>query len=917
MSGVHVDSQSSSYCHSVSVNMPSVLLSNVNRITNKLDELSLFADKLRPDIIALTETWLSDAIPDSFCSLSSYNAVRLDRQTGQQGGGIMFYVRDNLSCRPLSSILNDRGNLEVLFISVRPRLLPRPLTILIFALVYCPPWYDAATKRDLCKYLTDSCDCLSRKYPSAGFFILGDFNNLDTSIFNRYLCFRQLVKQATRGKNILDKIFTNCGIYFSPVSMLAPIGKSDHNCILLTSQGVTRPASGYRTVVRRRIDECALQFIGSDILKVNWYPFYNIEDCQTQANCFYDIVYSIIDKHAPERRVGYKNNDRPWVNDYFKRLVSRRNTAYKSSNRALYKELRNRVNRVGRTLKSQYFLNQVEQMKSSKPKNWWKEIKRLSGALPTSSSLNDNLTLNDQPVDSESLSEVINNFFVSVSDHVRPIESTELTTMRANINVQPLPDSYIVSEYSVYYTLKHLKASKASCDERLHNKVLIELADVLSGPICALINSSIRQGVVPTQWRQARVSPIPKVCPPAAIETDLRPISVTSGISKVAESFICQFFNWHFSDFIDNNQFGSTRNRSTTHALVKFSDFIFSSSDSSSNIIRILLVDFKKAFDVVDHNILSSKFKFYDFPSHVSTWLLSFLQDRSQYCCINNVASNSRLLHAGTPQGTLSGPNLFKLLINDLDLDSWLVKYVDDTTAVSVSDNPLDRSLQSAADRLTDWCTKNKMLANPVKTKEVIVYFGKKFNKDIIPVMMVDGQPIERTDVFKLLGVVFSSNLSWSNHILHILGKVSKRYIIIFELCRIGVNQRDIVMIYCAVIRSVLEYACPVWHSGLTTSQSTDIERVQKRCLRLIYPDHSYREALVISGLERLSDRRDRLTRQLFDEMKNPAHILNTLLPLRQMPNNNIRRVYPYSLPKARTSRYTNCFIPYCIRNRF
>jgi hypothetical protein len=84
---------------------------------------------------------------------------------------------------------------------------------------------------------------------------------------------------------------------------------------------------------------------------------------------------------------------------------------------------------------------------------------------------------------------------------------------------------------------------------------LIELADVLSGPICALINSSIRQGVVPTQWRQARVSPIPKVCPSAAIETDLRPISVTSGISKVAESFICQFFNWHFSDFIDNNQF--------------------------------------------------------------------------------------------------------------------------------------------------------------------------------------------------------------------------------------------------------------------------------------------------------------------------------------------------------------------------
>ena len=165
--------------------------------------------------------------------------------------------------------------------------------------------------------------------------------------------------------------------------------------------------------------------------------------------------------------------------------------------------------------------------------------------------------------------------------------------------------------------------------------------------------------------------------------------------------------------------------------------------------------------------------------------------------------------------------------------------------------------------------------------------------------------------------MVFSSNLSWSSHVLRILGKVSKRYIIIFELCRIGVNQRDIVMIYCAIIRSVLEYACPVWHSGLTTSQSNDIERVQKRCLRLIYPDLSYRESLIISDLERLSDRRERLTRQLFEEMKSAAHILHSLLPLRHIPSNNIRNVYPYSLPKSRTSRYNYCFIPYCIRRRF
>ena len=121
----------------------------------------------------------------------------------------------------------------------------------------------------------------------------------------------------------------------------------------------------------------------------------------------------------------------------------------------------------------------------------------------------------------------------------------------------------------------------------------------------------------------------------------------------------------------------------------------------------------------------------------------------------------------------------------------------------------------------------------------------------------------------------------------------------------------------CAIIRSVLEYAYPVWHGGLTITQSNDIERVQKRCLRMIYPDHSYRETLPISGLERLSDRRERSTRKLFDEIKHPRHILHRLLPIRQLPDNNIRNVYPFILPQARTSRFNNSFICYCIRKRF
>jgi hypothetical protein len=126
------------------------------------------------------------------------------------------------------------------------------------------------------------------------------------------------------------------------------------------------------------------------------------------------------------------------------------------------------------------------------------------------------------------------------------------------------------------------------------------------------------------------------------------------------------------------------------------------------------------------------------------------------------------------------------------------------------------------------------MLLNAQKTKEMVIHFGKKFSKTSIPQLIINNKQIERVDTFKLLGIVISSDLSWGPHVSYMLHKISKRYYIIYQLARIGIPQYDIIEIYCAVIRSVLEYACAVWHAGLTTAQSEDLERVQKRSLRII-----------------------------------------------------------------------------------
>ena len=127
------------------------------------------------------------------------------------------------------------------------------------------------------------------------------------------------------------------------------------------------------------------------------------------------------------------------------------------------------------------------------------------------------------------------------------------------------------------------------------------------------------------------------------------------------------------------------------------------------------------------------------------------------------------------------------------------------------------------------------MILNESKTKEMLIHFGKTKADDKVQPVKLNNVPIERVTSYKLLGVMFQNNLSWDAHVQFILTKVNKRFYCIRSLLHAKVVQSDAIIIYCSVIRSVLEYACPVWHPGLTRKQDKDIERVQKRALKLIF----------------------------------------------------------------------------------
>ncbi len=738
--------------------------------------------------------------------------------------------------------------------------------------------------------------------------------------FSRSLHLKQLVKIATRGENILDKVFTNHDEVFSSPGICPPLGKSDHRCVTLFPKFNSIKPAVRKIVYRRDLNDVVIDRIGYELSHVNWSTLYKADDVQSQADFFYSVVHSILDAHASIKEVILKASDKPWITDHFKSLIDSRNRAHAKGDMVNYIGLRNLVERKRSCLQQVFFSIHVNKLKNNDPAKWWKSIKAIGGIRGKDDPNLDNLTFQGNAVMPDDLPETINNFLASIGKGISPVDGDKLATLRNELDA--VPDEFIVSEYSVFNALVHLKRHKPAGPDLLEASFLIRLEDVLAAPVCSIVNSSIRQGIVPVQWKRSRVVPIPKCSPARRIESDIRPISITPILAKVAESFIASFVEDHFCSLADHNQFGATKNRSTTLALIKFSHELYVASDNSANLIRILFIDFVKAFDRIDHNVLQRKLNEYDFPRHLIAWSLSFLETSDQFVRIGTTNSSVIGITSGCPQGTVSGPNNFKILINDLTFAQSYIKFVDDVSVVSVSVDPNDQALQDSLSNLIKWCDLNSMNINANKTREMVVCFGKNVAVSDVPVLKCGIDVIQRVVSFKLLGIYFNSELTWKDHVEYILKKVAKRIYFIHLLKRSGVNVLDIVTVYCSIIRTSLEYASPVWHPGLTKAESTNIENVQVRCLKIIFPTLSYSEALFITGLKMLSDRRIDASRLIFGAMKNPDNVLNGLLTVYAKCSMNgtiregIRNLYPYELPRSRTARMSKSFVVNCIKMR-
>ncbi|CAB4042537.1 Hypothetical predicted protein [Paramuricea clavata] len=278
-----------------------------------------------------------------------------------------------------------------------------------------------------------------------------------------------------------------------------------------------------------------------------------------------------------------------------------------------------------------------------------------------------------------------------------------------------------------------------------------------------------------------------------------------------------------------------------------------------------------------------------------------------------NFQSDWGINNAGVPQGTKFGPILFIIMINDLELassstDHW--KYVDDVTiSESLKKNEVS-VLQSDLNTIERWTVNNNMKLNGKKCKEMIVSFVRSEND--IPRLLIDGLPLDLVPSFKILGLTMNNKLKWQDNTEALVKKASKRLYIIRVLQRCGPPPNDLLLVYFSMVRSILEYACPVWHTLLPKCLGDKIEKVQKRAFRIIYPKTDYEDALNIAKCKRLVDRRQELCAKTFKKILKPdAHLNHLLPPLREESHElDLRHNSNFTLTKCRTERFKTSFVP-------
>ena len=393
-----------------------------------------------------------------------------------------------------------------------------------------------------------------------------------------------------------------------------------------------------------------------------------------------------------------------------------------------------------------------------------------------------------------------------------------------------------VTNNELLATVSQLANKKSQDHDDLDMSTVKVIVPHAMSPLLHIFNLSFTTGKFPDNMKIAKVIPLFK----SGTKSDFsnyRPISLLPQFSKILEKLFCA----RLVAFVEKNkilfesQYGFRHNHSTGLALAELVEYVTEAMDKKDSTIGVF-IDLKKAFDTVDHSILIKKLDHYGIRGLASTWIQNYLYNRKQYVAVSGLNSHMLPIACGVPQGSILGPILFILYINDMSRVSDQLKFIifaDDTNIFHSSPN-LDTAaslMNRELEKLNTWFKVNKLSLNIKKTNYML--FGSNSKKKQKPInIVIDNQEISKTEVTKFLGVFIDSHLSWNHHIDALRNKLSKSLGIMYR-ARHFLESNTLYLLYCSLITPYLDYCCEIW--GATSRKNLNkIEIMQKKAIRIV-----------------------------------------------------------------------------------
>jgi len=832
---------------------------NIRSLNANIDKLQLLTAGLMHSfsVICVTETWTNE-INKSFFNLPGYNCITKSR-CSKIGGGVAIYVRDDLPFTVRNDLcLVNCDDVDLAFIQVKVGKCNFNVGV-----IYRPPDQNLPVFNNAYSSLLDKI--ASEK--NVNCVIAGDFNinllNYDThtdtenflnDTFSHYIY--PTINHPTRfshaNSTLIDNIFINNitdeylnGILISDVSDHLPV-------FYISKENIgNKVSSEYITSSYRDTSDTNIAKFADLLSSLKWDASELSDDVNKCYSNFmmrfkslYDQCFPIISKRYRIKR----NVHKPWISRIIK-SITRKNKLYKvwlktktlSSLEKFKKYRKNKLVHVIRVAEKQYYASRFKNVEGD-TKQTWKLIKSVINNNSKSDDIREiRLNSNSTVTDPVHIANKFNEYFVNVGkDLARKIPEVEgsyydylkMNNIKNNSSLflQPVDTAEVVN------IVRCFKSNKAAGYDEISPKVIKAVAQEISQPLSDIFNISLVTGVFPDDLKTAKISPIFK-SDDKLLVSNYRPISVLPIFSKILEKImhkrLIDYLN--HMNILTDKQFGFREKYSTSMALLNIIDKISDEIDKKKLSLGVF-IDLSKAFDTINHKILLNKLYYYGIRGKSHDWLISYLSNRQQYVQIKSYKSSLLLITCGVPQGSILGPLLFIIYINDIVNVSTLINlimFADDTNIFFTDStlNGLENKTNEELNKISIWFKLNKLSLNINKTNFILFHTKSKVI-NYTPKIIIDNTPVAQVKETKFLGVVINESLTWNNHLKTIKQKVTKNLGII-RFIKNNLPLSVLKMLYLTLIQPYFEYCNIVWAIHKSAALN-DLIICQKKAIRII-----------------------------------------------------------------------------------